>query len=127
MNPQTHPRRAVRVRRLFAYMLFCVLTATGGSALADVRQTYTYEVEHPQYGNIGTYTDTVTQDGDTRRIDTTLRVAVKVLGITMFREDADRSEVWRHDRLIAFDGVTVTNGKKVEVHGRAHGDGFDIT
>jgi hypothetical protein len=104
-----------------------MLALIGGGAAAESRQTYTYDVEHPRYGNIGTYTDTVTRDGDTRRIDTKMRIAVKVLGITMFREDADRTETWRGGRLVGFDGVTVTNGKSVKIHGRAQGDRFDIT
>jgi len=106
---------------------FLLAGAGAGPAAAGTRQTYTYRVEHPRYGDIGTYVDTVEQNGDSRRIDTRLRVAVKVLGIVMFREEADRTELWRGNRLVGFDGVTVTNGERVEVHGKAQGNGFVIT
>ena len=76
--------------RLASYAVLLVLAA-GGTAAAQSRETYTYEVQHPQYGNIGTYTDTVAKDGDTKRIDTKMRIAVKLLGITMFREAGPRA------------------------------------
>lgn len=98
-----------------------------GTAPSCAAQVFSYTVEHPTYGNIGTYTDTIEKNGDTMRIDTRLRVAVKVLGIVMHREEADRTEVWKADRLVAFHSVTTTNGKPLEVHGEARDDGFVIT
>jgi hypothetical protein len=90
------------------------------------QQTYTYVVEHPTYGKIGTYSDTVIQDKDAMRIDTHLRVAVRVLGIVMHREEADRTEIWKGDRLVSFHGVTTTNGKTLVVDGAARGNEFVI-
>jgi Family of unknown function (DUF6134) len=98
-----------------------------GAAPASAAQTYSYVVEHPTYGNIGTYSDTVEQSGDTLRIETKLRVAVKILGIVVHREEADRTELWRANRLVSFHGVTTTNGKPFEVRGEAHDNGFVIT
>ncbi len=103
-----------------------LLTALSGPVFAASTQSYTYTIQHPEYGEIGTYVDTVAQDGDVRRIDTKMRVAVKILGIVMFREEADRTEIWRGDRLVGFDGVTTTNGERMEVHGKAQGDVFLI-
>src|SRR5215471_232100 len=103
-----------------------LLAILSGPAFAGSTQSYTYTIQHPQYGDIGTYVDTVVQDGDTRRIETKMHVAVKILGITMFREEADRTEIWRGDRLVGFDGVTTTNGEAMEVHGKAQGDAFLI-
>jgi hypothetical protein len=95
--------------------------------LAAAPHTYTYAVEHPSYGNIGTYIDTVDEEGDNRRIDTKLRVVVTVAGIVVFRETADRTETWVRDRLVSFDSVTTTNGDAVAVRGEAREDGFAIT
>jgi hypothetical protein len=98
-----------------------------GAPGAFAAQTYSYEVEHPTYGDIGTYTDTVERTGDTFRIDTRLRVAVKLLGIVVHREEADRTELWRGDRLVSFHSITVTNGKPIEVKGEARDNSFVIT
>jgi hypothetical protein len=72
------------------------------------QQTYNYVVQHPTYGKIGT-------------------VAVRILGIVMHREEADRTEIWKGDRLVSFHSVTTTNGKPLTVDGQAKGDGFVIT
>jgi len=98
-----------------------------GALPASAAQTYSYVVEHPTYGDIGTYSDTIDQSGDTLRIDTKLRIAVKVLGIVMHREEADRTELWRGNRLVSFHGVTTINGKSIEIHGEARDNGFVIT
>jgi uncharacterized protein DUF6134 len=97
------------------------------AAPASAAQTYSYVVEHPTYGDIGTYSDTIQQTGDTLRIDTKLRVAVKVLGIVVHREEADRTELWRANRLVSFHSITTTNGKPIEVQGEARDNGFVIT
>jgi hypothetical protein len=102
------------------------LVAAGGIASAKA-QTFTYTIDHPTYGRIGTYTDTLKRDGDTLRIDTRLRVAVKALGIVVHREEADRTELWRRDRLVSYHGITTVNGERIEVSGEARGDSFVIT
>jgi hypothetical protein len=89
--------------------------------------TYEYHIEHARYGDIGTYVNVVNETGDSAEVHTELNVAVKVLGIVMFREEARRTERWQGDRLVAFDSVTVTNGNKIEVHGQAQGDAFVVT
>jgi hypothetical protein len=96
------------------------------AASASAAQTYSYVVEHPTYGDIGIYTDTIERNGDMLRIDTKLRVAVKVLGIVVHREEADRTELWRDNRLVSFHSITTTNGKPIEVQGEARDNGFVI-
>ena len=49
-----------------------VAVLAAGTSPASAAQTYSYEVEHPTYGDIGTYTDTIERIGDTMRIDTKL-------------------------------------------------------
>jgi hypothetical protein len=108
----------------------CVIALGGfiaGAGHACAAEVYSYTIEHPTYGNIGTYTDTIEKSGDTIRIDTQLRVAVKVLGIVMHREEADRTELWKSDRLVSFHSVTTTNGQPIEVRGEARDNGFVIT
>ncbi len=102
-----------------------VLLATG-PAWAE-QHVYQYDVQHPTYGNIGTYTNTVTQDGDKTDVQTQLHIAVKVLGISMFHQDASRVEHWQKDRFVGFEGATDDNGKKMNVTGQAQADSFVVT
>jgi len=95
-------------------------------AYAD-SQTYQYEVEHPTFGQIGTYTNTVDQSGGRTHVESVLHVVVRLLGIVVYRQDATRSEDWRNGRLVAFHGVTTTNSTSVDVAGEARGNAFVIT
>jgi len=86
-----------------------------------------YKVTHSTYGEIGTYANVVQTDGDTTTVTTTVHLTVKVLGIVMHREDDQRTEEWKDNRLVAFHGVTDKNGDKMVVNGKAHDDSFIIT
>jgi hypothetical protein len=103
-----------------------------GTALMAVpadagREVYTYRVIHPTYGDIGTYTNTVDRSGEDANVQTELKIVVKKIGIVVYRQEARRAEHWRHERLMSFESVTVTNGTKLEVRGEARGNGFAIT
>jgi hypothetical protein len=104
-----------------------IVLLTASAAASAAPRTYAYTIEHAPYGIIGTYIDTVDESGEARRIDTTVRVAVGIFGIVMYRQDADRTETWRGDRLVSFHSITTINGKTTEVSGEARGDSFVIT
>ena len=87
----------------------------------------TYNVEHPTYGNIGTYTNTVSQNGTTAEVKTELHIAVKMIGIPLFHQDATRDEQWQSQRLVGFVSTTDDNGTNINVTGKADGKNFVIT
>jgi Domain of unknown function (DUF6134) len=88
---------------------------------------YDYRIEHPRYGTIGTYRNVIKEDGGKAEVDTEIHVAVSLLGIVVYRQDGTRVEHWQGDRFVGIDGVTVTNGKRIEIHGQAKGDEFVVT
>jgi hypothetical protein len=96
-----------------------------GPALAG-QQIYVYAVLHPSYGRIGTLTDTVDRSPDAMRIDQRLRVAVELLGVVVYRQQSDITEIMRGDRLVSLDSVTDRNKRHTEVHGKALGDQFVV-
>src|SRR5260221_8783490 len=110
-------------------LLACAVLGTAFAAgpARAAREVYAYRVVHPTYGDIGTYTNVVDRAGDDTNVQTELKVAVKAIGIVMYRQEARRTEHWRNDRLVSFESVTVTNGDKLEVHGEARDGGFAIT
>jgi len=117
---------------MMARALILFAGAMLGSALvaapADAaREVYTYRVIHPTYGEIGTYTNTVDRSGGDAKVQTELKIAVKKIGIVVYRQEARRAEHWLNDRLVSFESVTVTNGTKLEVRGEARDNGFAIT
>jgi Domain of unknown function (DUF6134) len=109
-----------------AVIVFVVaLCAFAEPARADT-QSYTYAVEHPTFGRIGTYTNIVERSGDRTHVISSLHVAVRMLGFVVYRQDAQRSEDWRRGRLVAFRSVTTTNGDSLEIAGEARGNAFVI-
>lgn len=118
------------MRRSAGLAALALLAAATSGAKADPAaapaQTFLYEVEHPTYGNVGTYSNTIAQDGDNVEVTTKLRVAVKMLGIPLFHQEADRVEQWLKGRLVAFSSDTDDNGRKIDVAGKAQGDAFVI-
>jgi hypothetical protein len=89
-------------------------------------QVLAYNVEHPKYGNIGTYTNTVSQNGNNADVQTELHIAVKVIGIPLFHQDATRDEQWQNQRLVGFRSQTDDNGTNINVTGKADGSNFVI-
>lgn len=89
-------------------------------------QVLTYNVEHPTYGNIGTYTNTVSQTGKNTDVRTDLHIAVKMIGIRMFHQDATREEQWQDQRLVGFRSATDDNGTNIKVTGKADATKFVI-
>lgn len=113
--------------RLVVLAVLLLTAALPGSAWAGVAERYEYNIIHPSYGDIGTYVNTVDRVGDTTVVRTELHIAVRLLGIVVYRQEAERIERWRGRRLIAFDGTTVTNGDSLKVHGQARGGVFVVT
>jgi hypothetical protein len=110
-----------------------LLAMTAAAALAfsasaeAVTQSYSYKVEHPSYGDIGTYVESIDAANGVMHIDAQLHVAVKILGMVAYREDSVRKETWHDGRLLTFDSVTEKNGKHIEVRGSADHDGFVLS
>ena len=87
---------------------------------------YTYAVRHPLYGKIGTFTDTIDRKPETMRIDGRLRIAVKLLGIVVYRQESDITAIMRDDRLVSLQSATKKEGEYLEVRGEAQGDQFVV-
>ena len=60
------------------------------------------------------------------RIDSHLRIAVRLVGIVVYRQESNTTEIIRGNRLISLQSVTEKNGRHLEVHGRAQDGQFVI-
>lgn len=116
--------------RPWALALFGILLAGAPAgaipAAADTPRQLVYDVKHSVFGNIGTYSNTIETSGAVITIRTAAHFLVKALGVGLHREDAQRVEQWKGDRLIYFSGVTVKNGDTTEIKGQADGNNFVI-
>jgi hypothetical protein len=105
-----------------------ILVGTVPSYAAEETPTkMVYRVEHPKYGDVGTYTNTIEKHAGDTTVTTQGRVKVLILGIVAYRQEFDRIERWIGSRLVNFHGVTTKNGKRTEVNGVAAGGQFTLT
>jgi translation initiation factor IF-1 len=106
--------------------LVAAVMVDDGAALSAGSHMLRYRVVHSTYGDIGTYSNTIEQTGDTTTVLTEAHFKVSILGVVLHREDAKRTERWQGGRLVYFSGVTTKNGKPMELQGEARGDSFVI-
>ncbi len=98
-----------------------------GPAVAQSSAQFIYRVNHSVFGDIGTYTNIVEPSRDGITIKTKAHFEVKMLGVRLHREDAERTERWQGNRLVSFHGVTDKGEGPQEVKGEARGNNFLIT
>lgn len=110
---------------IFAAAFFTATTLAGSASAAP--RNYEYRIIHPTYGDIGTYTNLINRVGDDTEVTSDLHIAVRLLGIVVYRQEARRSEHWQGQKLVSFDSITVTNGDPLQVHGEARDGGFAVT
>ena len=120
------PQRAFAVAAGMGALLGALPAVLGAAPASAEPQVYVYTVLHPTYGRIGTLTDTVDRGEDKTQIESKLRVAVELMGVTLFRQRSDVTEVMEGDRLISLHSVTDKGDKHLEVHGRAEGGKFVV-
>jgi hypothetical protein len=98
-----------------------------GSAAAQGSAQFIYRVNHSVFGDIGTYSNVVEPSRDGITVKTKAHFEVKMLGVRVHREDAERTEHWQGNRLVSFHGVTDKGDGPQEVTGEARGSNFIIT
>ena len=103
-----------------------VLAFMSPPAVASPSGSYTYTVEHPTYGEIGTFTNLIRRRGDKVIVNTRIRIVARALFVPLYRFEADRTQVWRDGRLISYDSNTNDDGKTIILRGRAKADKFVI-
>jgi hypothetical protein len=103
--------------------LALVLPAAGRAvACPDAPDDAEYTIHHDAYGEVGRHVITFACAGDELIVETRIAGEARLLMIPIFRREARYREVWRGDRLIAFDSWFNDNGEIYEVKARAEGE-----
>jgi hypothetical protein len=128
----TRGNRSRGVRALFLKALpfaafVGILLGVAAAGIAETPAQFVYSVSHSAFGEIGTYTNTVQPSRDGITVQTQAHFEVSMLGVRMYREEAERTEQWQGNRLVSFHGVTDKGSGPVEVKGEARGNSFVIT
>ena len=99
-----------------------VLPVSGALACAHPPEQVTYAIHHETYGDVGRHVITFSCEGEDLVVETAIAGEVKLLAIPLFKREARYREVWRDDRLVAFQSRVVDNGEVYEVSARAESD-----
>ena len=129
-NPSERRGPLARVVKPLAFALLLggpFGTLLSGGAAAETPAQFVYRVSHSVFGEIGSYSNTVEPSRDGTTVETRAHFEVSMLGMRMYREDAERTERWQGNRLVSFHGVTDKGHGPAEVKGEARGSGFVIT
>lgn len=111
-------------------MLLIMSLALASPQSAEASPTATtsqvYRVTHSLFGDVGTFTQSITHDGDRIVVDSHLDVQVTVLfsKIVLHEVRSTVREIWSAGRLLTYDSVTLEDGEITEIHGRAEDDAF---
>jgi len=130
IRPKPAPRTRLRNPRWSsaAFAVLGVLWVAGPAAASGPPRQFVYQVTHSLFGSVGTYINTIEPEGSGTLVLTQAHFDVRVLGVRMYHEVAQRTERWQGNRLVAFDGVTDNgNGPPMVVKGAARGNEFVIT
>ena len=122
---RTNPMARVVTALLLVWILAVIVAAR--PAAAETPAQFIYRVSHSVFGDIGTYTNTIEPTRDGTTVQTRVHFEVKMLGIRMYREDAERTERWQGTRLVSYHSVTDKGEGPAEVKGEARGNNFVIT
>ena len=104
-----------RLAALAAALMIAASVGAPAHGATPPTGTYNYRIQHPQYGDVGTYTNRIIARDDGIRVETSVRISVKLAFVTVYRLDADRTEEWRDGRLVAYDSTTAKIGSSVTI------------
>lgn len=96
-------------------------------APAAASEQLNYRITHSMFGDIGSYSNTIEPNGDATTVQTRSHILVKMLGMSVYHEDAQRTEQWQGNRLVSFHSMTRKGDGATEVQGVARGNQFLIS
>jgi Domain of unknown function (DUF6134) len=108
---------------IFVLLSALVAPRTSSAAPADGTRTYTITRNG---SDLGTHVISFKRVGPRLVVEHQVRVLVKVVFVTAYRFEADRTETWEDDRLVAFRSRTNDNGTKLDVSVARNDDGLEI-
>jgi hypothetical protein len=107
-------------RRLASAGILTVLLAGPAAWSQEVPVgTRLYGIHHEKHGDVGSHKVTFSRSGEDLMVQVENRIKVKVLFITAYRFEADRTELWRDGRLVSYRSETHDDGTDIEVSAEA--------
>jgi hypothetical protein len=106
----------------FCFWLIASLPSSKAFACTPPAPRTVYAIHHETYGDIGTHTLTFHCDGEDLIVDTEVKVDVTMFFVTVYKRRARYREVWRQDRLLAYEAWTNEAGDEYVTKARLEDD-----
>ncbi len=81
-----------------------------------------FGIHHEDHGEVGEHRVSFSRQGEDLVVSVDNLITVEIFFITAFRFEAERREVWRDGRMIAYDSRTHDDGTDIQVSARTEGD-----
>jgi hypothetical protein len=75
---------------------------------------------------VGGYSFSIIDEGHTRHVHATMRILVKLLGVTAYQASHERREIWNGNRLMSLEGRSDYNGKSYDLALQRDGDSASL-
>ena len=117
-------RAARAVRRGLSLGVLAAAACVGQAALAvpPAGTSVVFGIHHEDHGEVGEHRVSFSRQGEDLVVSVDNLITVEIFFITAFRFEAERREVWRDGRMIAYDSRTHDDGTDIQVSARTEGD-----
>ena len=115
---------APAVRKALTLGLFAAAICLGQAALAvpPAGTSVVFGIHHEEHGDVGEHRVSFSREGEDLVVSVDNLITVEIFFITAFRFQAERREVWRDGRMIAYDSRTHDDGTDILVSARLEGE-----
>ena len=104
------------------FLLAVLLVLAADARGLEVPANYRYRIHHQVFGDIGEHLMAVRREAGAIVVEHSAELVVRIFGLQAFHRRTSFPEVWRNDRLVAFDGLVEDNGEPFTVKARAEAD-----
>lgn len=104
--------------KLAIFSLFALIFPSASCPAETVTPSRPGSVDFTIFRNdaeVGGYAFEVTDDGESRIVQASMRVEVKLFRVPIYRATHERREVWKNGRLVSFTGRSRYNGTSYEM------------
>ena len=121
-NPLSRTARAVRQGLSLGLVAATICLGQAALAVPPAGTSVVFGIHHEEHGDVGEHRVSFSREGEDLVVSVDNLITVEIFFITAFRFQAERREVWRDGRMIAYDSRTHDDGTDILVSARLEGE-----
>ncbi len=121
-NPLSRMARAVRQGLSLGLVAAAMCLGQAALAVPPAGTSVVFGIHHEEHGDVGEHRVSFSREGEDLVVSVDNLITVEIFFITAFRFQAERREVWRDGRMIAYESRTHDDGTDILVSARLEGE-----